>query len=297
MVMERSRRPGLGWSRRPGLRVAGAGLLAVTGGVHLDLYLTGYRSVPVIGWLFLLQVIAASGLAVAVLVTGSRLAAAAGAGFALSTLGGYLLSAWAGLFGFTEVRTTAGTAAGVIEVAAFAVLAVLAAAPAGPGPLSRPACARAGPLARLQAGIPGSGPVIACLCLAALVLLGIAVAGAGGPGAAAAGGGLGTARIGGVTVLTSAKGFTLYWFAPDTAAKSECTGSCAVYWPPVRGPVTAGPGVTGRVGAITRPGGSAQATYNGHPLYTYAGDTAPGQAHGNALNLNGGLWHEVTTAG
>ena len=54
------------------------------------------------------------------------MAAAAGACFALATLGGYLLSIWAGLFGFREVRTTAGLAAGVIEVAAFAVLAVLA---------------------------------------------------------------------------------------------------------------------------------------------------------------------------
>ena len=87
MVMEKTRRPGLNWQRL-GLRVAGGGLLAVTGAIHLDLYLTGYRSIPVIGWLFLLQVIAAFGLAAAVLVSGSRLAAAAGAGFALSTLGG-----------------------------------------------------------------------------------------------------------------------------------------------------------------------------------------------------------------
>ena len=293
--MGRPWRPGLGRPQRLGWRVAGAGLLGITGGIHLDLYLTGYRSVPTIGWLFLLQVIAAFGLAVAVLVTGSRLAAAAGAGFALSTLGGYLLSVWAGLFGFTEVRTTAGIVAGVIEVAAFAVLAVLASAPAGPGRLSPPASPRAWPPASLRAGIPGSGPVIAGLCVAALVLLGTAVAGAGGSGPATAGGGLRTARIGGATVLTNAKGFTLYWFAPDTAAASHCTGSCAVYWPPVPGPVTAGPGVTGRVGMITRPGGSAQATYDGHPLYTYVGDTAPGQARGNALNLNGGLWHEVTT--
>ena len=302
MVMERSRLPGLGRSQRLGLRVAGAGLLAAAGGIHLDLYLTGYRSIPTIGWLFLLQVIAAFGLAVAVLVTGSRLAAAAGAGFALATLGGYLLSVWAGLFGFTEIRTTAGIVAGVIEVAAFAVLAVLAAAPAVAGQASQPASPGAGPpgagpLARLQAGIPGSGLVIAGLCVVAVVLLGVALAGAGGSGAAAAGGGLKTTRIGGATVLTNAKGFTLYWFAPDTATTSNCTGSCAVYWPPVSGPVTAGPGVTGRIATISRPGGSAQATYNGHPLYTYVGDTAPGQAHGNALNLNGGLWHEVIIAG
>jgi hypothetical protein len=116
--------------RRAGLRLAGAGLLAVTGAIHLDLYLTGYRSIPVLGWLFLLQVIAAFGLAAAVLATGSRLVAAAGAGFALATLGGYLLSVWIGLFGFKEIRTTEGIVAGVIEIAAFAVLAALTATPA-----------------------------------------------------------------------------------------------------------------------------------------------------------------------
>src|ERR1017187_2442816 len=95
------------------------------------LYVTGYKSIPAIGWLFLLQVIAAFGLAAVVAVSGSRLAAAAGALFALSTLGGYLLSIWIGLFGFTEVRTTAGIVAGVIEVAAFAALAAAATLPSG----------------------------------------------------------------------------------------------------------------------------------------------------------------------
>src|SRR5271165_4129528 len=109
------------------LRLAGSALLFATAAVHLDLYLTGYRTIPVIGWLFLLQVIAGLGLGLVVLVTGSRLAAAAGADFALSTLGGYLLSVQFGLFGFREVRTTAGIVAGIIEVAAFAVLAVYAA--------------------------------------------------------------------------------------------------------------------------------------------------------------------------
>ena len=61
----------------------------------------------------------------------AALVAAAGAAFAISTLGGYLLSLWVGLFGFTEVRTTAGIVAGIIDVAAFATLA-LAAAPGLP---------------------------------------------------------------------------------------------------------------------------------------------------------------------
>ena len=106
-----------------------------------------------------------------------------------------------------------------------------------------------------------------------------------------------TAKIGGATVLTDAKGLTVYSFAPDTSTKSNCNGSCANYWPPVKGPVTAGSGVTGQLGTITRSDGSTQATYAGHPLYTYVGDTAPGQAKGNGLNLSGGVWHEVTVSG
>jgi predicted lipoprotein with Yx(FWY)xxD motif len=299
MNMDGTRPATLGRAPRLGLRVAGAGLLAATGGIHLDLYLTGYRSIPTIGWLFLLQVIAAFGLAAVVLVTGSRLAAAAGAGFALSTLGGYLLSVWIGLFGFKEVRTTAGIVAGVIEVAAFAVLAVLAAIPA-----TRPAAgapSQPGSLAaRLQVGALGAGLAVGGLSVIALVLLGIAVGGAGSAAPASTGGGaqaVRTVQAGGVTVLANSRGLTLYWFAPDTPTKSNCNGSCAAYWPPVKGPVTAGPGVTGRLGTIKRADGSTQATYDGHPLYTYIGDSAPGQAHGNSLNLNGGLWHEVTPAG
>jgi predicted lipoprotein with Yx(FWY)xxD motif len=114
---------------------------------------------------------------------------------------------------------------------------------------------------------------------------------------AASSGGLKTAKIGGATVLTNAKGFTLYWFAPDTSTTSKCNGSCAKYWPPVMGPATAGSGVTGKLGTIKRSDGSVQATYNGHPLYTYVADTAPGQAKGNGVNLSGGVWHEVTVSG
>ena len=106
-----------------------------------------------------------------------------------------------------------------------------------------------------------------------------------------------TTKIGGATVLTNAQGMTLYWFVPDTSTKSNCNGSCAHYWPPVKGPVTAGTGVTGKLGTITRSDGSMQATYNGHPLYIYLADTAPGQNKGNGINASGGVWHEVTVTG
>jgi predicted lipoprotein with Yx(FWY)xxD motif len=106
-----------------------------------------------------------------------------------------------------------------------------------------------------------------------------------------------TATISGTAVVTNAEGFTLYWFAPDTATKSNCNGGCAQVWPPVKGPATAGTGVTGKLSTITRSDGSSQATYNGRPLYTYTADTAPGQASGNGINAYGGVWHEVTVSG
>ena len=114
--------------------------------------------------------------------------------------------------------------------------------------------------------------------------------------AAAAASTVKTATIAGATVLTNSKGFTLYSFAPDTSTTSKCNGTCAQNWPPVTGPVTA-TGVTGTFGTITRSDGSTQATFDGHPLYTFVGDTAPGQAKGNGLNAAGGLWHEITTSG
>jgi len=105
-----------------------------------------------------------------------------------------------------------------------------------------------------------------------------------------------TATIAGVTVLTNSKGFTLYSFAPDTSTTSKCNGTCAQNWPPVTGQVTAA-GVTGTFSTIKRADGSVQATFDGHPLYTFVGDTAPGQNKGNGLNAAGGLWHEITTSG
>ena len=286
-----------------GLRVTGAGLLIAVAAIHLDLYVTGYLSIPTIGWLFLLQVIVAFALGLVVLVTGSRLAAAAGALFALATLGGSLLSVWIGLFGFKEVETTAGIAAGVIEVAAFAVLAVLAVRPR-PSRHSARSLPLSGPAGSwLDAGAPGAAAAAGGVSVIALVLLSVALAGAGSPSgtgaptASSASAALKTAEAGGTSVIANSKGFTLYWFAPDTPAKSTCYGTCAQYWPPVTGTPTAGSGVTGKLGTITRSDGSTQATYDGHPLYTYIGDSGPGQANGNNVNLNGGLWHEVTVSG
>jgi predicted lipoprotein with Yx(FWY)xxD motif len=112
-------------------------------------------------------------------------------------------------------------------------------------------------------------------------------------GAASSGTALQTRAIGGKTLLTNANGLTLYLFVPDTATMSKCNAGCVHYWPPVKGPAMAGPGVTGKLSTIKRSDGSIQATYNGHPLYTYVGDTGPGQAKGNGLNVSGGLWYDT----
>jgi predicted lipoprotein with Yx(FWY)xxD motif len=316
-----------------GLRISGAVLLAVSAGIHLDLYLTGYQKIPTIGWLFLLQVIVGFMLTIAALVTRSRLAAAASAALALSTLGAYLLAVWIGLFGFKEIRTRAGLAAGLIEVAAFATLA-LAAVTANSGrhadaPARAPAgssasvfagtaagssasvfagtaagssasvfagtAGRSGHRARAQRAMSMLVAAVSAVSVAALALLGVAVVSADGAPLAAAdiGATLKTARIGSVDVLANADGLTLYWFVPDTTTSSKCFGSCAIYWPPVSGSPAAGPGVTGKLGTIKRPGGGLQATYDGHPLYTYIGDRGPGQANGNDLDLNGGFWYDI----
>jgi len=141
----------------------------------------------------------------------------------------------------------------------------------------------------LAAGLIAAAALIAAGC-------GSSSSSSGNAGGAS-GTALKTATISGATVLTNAQGFTLYWFGPDTASKSNCSGSCAQIWPPVKGPATAGTGVTGTLSTITRSDGTVQATYNGHPLYTYTADTAAGQANGNGVNAYGGVWYQVTASG
>jgi predicted lipoprotein with Yx(FWY)xxD motif len=279
------------------LRVIGAGLLFATGGIHLDLYVTGYKTIPTIGWLFLLQVITAFALGALILVSKSRLIAAAGAGFAVATLGGYLLSLRMSLFGFREVRTTAGIVAGIIEVATFAVLAAYVLRPF-PGPETSDLATDRGMEYWARRAVPAGRWAAAAFTVVISVLLGVSLA-QEGPAPTSNGSVnalLKVARIHGVAVLTNARGYTLYWFAPDSPTKSTCYSTCAAYWPPLTGKPVAGPGVTGKTGTIARNGGGTQVTYNGHPLYTYVGDAAPGQNTGNNINLNGGFWYEIAAA-
>lgn len=104
------------------------------------------------------------------------------------------------------------------------------------------------------------------------------------------------------TVLVDSKGRTLYMFVPDKRRKVTCVKTCAVVWPPVKLPTGAKPVARGKakaslLGSDRDPAGGRVVTYNRWPLYTYVADRAPGQARGQALNLNGGLWYVLTPAG
>jgi predicted lipoprotein with Yx(FWY)xxD motif/plastocyanin len=97
-------------------------------------------------------------------------------------------------------------------------------------------------------------------------------------------------------ILTNAQGMTLYYLTSENSTTFKCTGACLNNWPPLLLPAgvtapTAGTGVTGTLGVAMRPDGSQQVTYNGEPLYTFIGDKAPGDTHGEGINAFGGTWH------
>ena len=94
--------------------------------------------------------------------------------------------------------------------------------------------------------------------------------------------------------LTGAGGKTLYTNTKEKGGTIACTGTCVSTWPPLTGTATAGSGVTGTLATITRPDGAVQVTYNGSPLYYYAGDSAAGQSTGQGI---GGIWYIASPTG
>jgi predicted lipoprotein with Yx(FWY)xxD motif len=103
-------------------------------------------------------------------------------------------------------------------------------------------------------------------------------------------------------VLVNSKGRTLYVFAKDKHQSVTCTGQCASFWPPLKWkgsgkPKAAAPAKTKRLGLEKNPAGGKVVTYNKWPLYTYAGDSAGGQANGEGQNLNGGKWYVISPKG
>jgi predicted lipoprotein with Yx(FWY)xxD motif len=102
-------------------------------------------------------------------------------------------------------------------------------------------------------------------------------------------------------IVTDGKGFTLYMYAPDRRGASRCYGFCAQQWPPLLLPrgvarPKAGPGIDkALLGTVKRSNGTMQETYDGWPLYLWQGDTAPGDATGQADDM--GLWYVLSVAG
>ncbi|WP_327712339.1 hypothetical protein OG912_31880 [Streptomyces sp. NBC_00464] len=102
------------------------------------------------------------------------------------------------------------------------------------------------------------------------------------------------------TILVDGEGRTLYLWEADTSSKSTCDGDCATAWPPatVTGKPVAGEGVKASLlGTTTRDDGRKEITYNGHPLYRYAGDTGAGDTNGQGSNGFGAAWYVLDTAG
>lgn len=107
-----------------------------------------------------------------------------------------------------------------------------------------------------------------------------------------------TAEVEGLgNVLVDSEGMTVYLFTPDKGSTSVCYGGCESAWPPVmaEGKPTAGEGaMSAALGTTKRKDGSTQVTYEGHPLYTFVGDKAPGEANGQE---DEGVWFVLDESG
>jgi predicted lipoprotein with Yx(FWY)xxD motif len=102
------------------------------------------------------------------------------------------------------------------------------------------------------------------------------------------------------TILVDSSGRTLYLFEKDKGHTSNCSGACAAAWPPLTTtakPTTATGVTASLLGTTKRADGKTEVTYNGHPLYTYAGDGAPGQTSGEGLNQFGAEWYVLSPHG
>jgi predicted lipoprotein with Yx(FWY)xxD motif len=155
------------------------------------------------------------------------------------------------------------------------------------------------------------------LAVASVAVLGLVAAGCGGGSSASPAPTSGVAgaehstsaaavmtrKISGLgVVLVNPKGRTLYVFMKDQRRRVTCTGQCASFWPPLKWkskskPTAGGAAKTSLLSSVKNPSGGRVITYNKWPLYTYAGDSAAGQAKGEAQTLNGGKWYVISAKG
>jgi predicted lipoprotein with Yx(FWY)xxD motif len=152
---------------------------------------------------------------------------------------------------------------------------------------------------------------IGALGAGGLAVLTAVAAGCGGGGATAASSAppktatgqaatVGISNTGIGQILVNSQGRTLYLFKADQGTKSACTGACAGAWPPllVTGKPTLGKGINvSLVGTATRPEGTTQLTYNGHPLYLFAQDQKAGETNGQGVSAFGAAWFALNSGG
>ena len=142
---------------------------------------------------------------------------------------------------------------------------------------------------------------VAAIALAVAACGGTSNGGYGAPAAGSSGEGsvaLASSKLG--NILVDGKGRTLYLFEADKGTSSMCDGACASAWPPLAttGKPTAGSGVSAsKLGTTKRADGTTEVTYNGHPLYTFSGDKAPGQTTGQGSQAFGAEWYALSAAG
>jgi len=141
------------------------------------------------------------------------------------------------------------------------------------------------------------GAIVIVSATVAVLWFGAAVAGAK---PAARSTSVTTARTGLGQIVADAHGRTLYLFEKDTTARSACSGTCAVYWPPL---LTSARAVAIKgakqslLGSIRRADGTRQVTYAGHPLYLFSGDSRRGDTNGEGLNDFGASWYALKASG
>ncbi|HEY7175480.1 MAG TPA: hypothetical protein VH442_11235 [Micromonosporaceae bacterium] len=102
---------------------------------------------------------------------------------------------------------------------------------------------------------------------------------------------------GGASYVTDGAGDSLYMLSSDSNGQSTCTGQCATFWPPVSGSATAGSEIPAVLTKFQRSDGTSQAVLNGHPLYTFKMDSAPGQTNGEGVTAFGGTWTLIDPSG
>jgi predicted lipoprotein with Yx(FWY)xxD motif len=121
-----------------------------------------------------------------------------------------------------------------------------------------------------------------------------AAASEGAASAPASGSGLRIVETSAGQALAGEDGLTLYIHTEEGTGEFVCVDDCLTNWPPLVAPVDAGEASADLLGTVMRPDGTEQVTYNGFPLYFFAGDSAEGDAAGDGLN---GVWFIANPAG